>query len=194
MRAARIVYIMIGIFLFLPWLVYNVKTYISYKNDMKKYPAGRIISFILVTVVMIAAVYGHYRFTIGYQLPLAAERAGMVFARRLDGSLDTAGYEKEMEAENLKSDEMAVVSDEEITKAGYEKKRYQLSISERVYNMDDGTAVMYLQYDDSQNFLYSIVHFKQSNYKWQVIMHDVLTPEEFNEHDEINKIKFFPVD
>jgi len=60
--------------------------------------------------------------------------------------------------------------------------------------MDDGTAVMYLQYDDSQNFLYSIVHFKQSNYKWQVIMHDVLTPEEFNEHDEINKIKFFPVD
>jgi hypothetical protein len=143
---------------------------------------------------MIAAVYGHYRFTIGYQLPLAAERAGMVFARRLDGSLDTAGYEKEMEAENLKSDEMAVVSDEEITKAGYEKKRYQLSISERVYNMDDGTAVMYLQYDDSQNFLYSIVHFKQSNYKWQVIMHDVLTPEEFNEHDEINKIKFFPVD
>ena len=59
MKAAKIVYIMIGIFLFLPWLVYNVKTYISYKNDMKKYPAGRIISFILVTVVMIAAVYGH---------------------------------------------------------------------------------------------------------------------------------------
>jgi 4-amino-4-deoxy-L-arabinose transferase-like glycosyltransferase len=88
MRATGIVYTLIGMIVLLPWLVYNLKIFLDRRKSRKKPSIGRILSLVLVSVLILTAVYSHYRFTAGYQAPLVAERAGQLFTRRVEGKLD----------------------------------------------------------------------------------------------------------
>ena len=195
MRAAKIVYFILGIIILLPWFVYNIKVYLNNKADKKKFSAGRILVFILVSVLIITGVFAHYRFTAGYQIPLVAERAGKVFSQRLEAKMDFAGYQDEMQRQNLASEGgVETVSDEELQKAGLIEKQADLMLSERVYEMDDGSMVVYLMYDYGQEPLYSSLKLKQSDFSWKVVSHDVLTQEEFDELNEEMKVKFYSVD
>ena len=192
MRAARIVYFILGIILLAPWLVYNIKGYLNNKMNKKKFPAGRIVICILVSAIMISGIYAHYRFTIGYQIPLVAERAGLLFSQRLEGKLDLLSYQKEMQRQNLSSEGgIITVSDEELDKVGFQQKKTNLLLSERVYPMEDGSMIVYLMYDDGQMPLYSFLQLKQSEDSWKVVLHDVLSQEEFEKLSEETKIKFY---
>lgn len=195
MRAAKFVYVILAIFLLLPWFAYNIKAYLNQRKNKRKLSVVRVLSLILVSAVFITGVYAHYRFTIDYQIPLVAERAGMVFAQRVEGKLDLPGYQKEMQKQNLGSDaEIKTISDEALKKSGFQNKNTALSLSERTYPMEDGSVVVYLMYNDGSESLYSILQLTQYAYSWKVHLHDVLTQEEFAEINEEMKIKFNQVE
>ncbi len=195
MRAAKIVYFILGVIIFLPWFVYNIKAYLSNKSNKKKFSLGRILVFILVSALMIAGVYAHYSFTIGYQIPLVAERAGKVFSQRIEAKLDFTAYQEEMQKKKLTSvDGVQTVSDQELQKAGFLQNQTNLMISERIYPMEDGSMVIYLMYDGEQDPLYTYLQLAQSDYSWKVASHEILTLEEFEEINEEMKIKFYQVD
>ncbi|HHY81491.1 MAG TPA: hypothetical protein GX505_02300 [Clostridiales bacterium] len=190
MRAARIVYTIIAVFLLIPWLTYNVKVYFNLKNNRKRFDLKRILVLILVTVLMVTAVYCHYRFTISYQISLVAERAGELFSQRLDGRLDTPGYLNAMKKQGLSSAAFTTASADDLKAAGYQDKHYELFISERNYPADDGSTVIYLMHSDGMTSLYSLLKLRQYGYAWQVELHDVLSQEEFDKLNQETTIKF----
>ena len=193
MQAAKTVYTAIAVFLLIPWMVYQIKAWLDSKKDKKKFPTGRLLIFVLVSAVIIAGVYFLYDFTIGYQAPLVAEQAGDLFTRRLEGKLDFNSYLQDMEKRDLFTDEMGLISDEEIQQAGFETMGYRLSISERTYPMEDGTAVIYLKHEDDAAVFYTVLTLRQSDYQWQVLLHDGLTQEDFDALNEISRIRFLEV-
>ncbi|HHT65763.1 MAG TPA: hypothetical protein GX017_06690 [Clostridiales bacterium] len=194
MRAAKIVYIMLAVFLLLPWFAHNIKAYLNLRNNKKKFSAARILNLILVSAVIITGVYAHYRFTIAYQVPLVAERAGMVFSQRVQGKLDLPGYRKEMQKQKLGDHaEIKTISDEELEKLGFQNRNIILSLSERTYPKEDGGVVIYLMYDDGQESLYSVMQLTQHSASWKVDSHEVLSHEAFSELNEEMKIKFYQV-
>lgn len=193
MRSARIVYILIGFLIFLPWLAYNLKLYFRFKKNKKKLSVGRILSFILVSLLILTGVYGHYKFTIGYQISLVAERAGELFTQRVAGDLDLPGYQQKMQKQGLSAPAMATVSGEDLELAGFQKNYYSLAVSERSFPMDDGTTVMYLMHTRGKTSLYSYLQLQQRGYRWQVVEHNLLPQEEFDKLNEKTKIRFLAV-
>ena len=183
MQAAKIVYAILGFVILLPWIVYNVK---------KKLSKTRVLIMILVSVLIAASVYAHYQFTIGYQIALAAERAGKVFLQRIEGQMDLSAYQKEMQKQKLSPDQgIQTVSDEELKAAGFNPGRADVLLSERVYPAEDDSMIVYVLYDDGRVPLYSSITLKQSGYRWQVVSHALLTQNEFEELNEELKIKFY---
>ena len=193
MRATGIVYILIGIFVLLPWLLYNLKGFLNLKKNRKKPSVGRILSLVLVSLLILTAVYGHYRFTAGHQIALVAEQAGQLFTRRVEGEVDLPGYEQKMRRQGLSAPGMATVSGEDLELAGFQRKHYDLFLSERAFPMEDGSTVMYLMHSDGQVTLYTCMKLQKSGYRWQVAVHDILPREEFDQLNEKTKIKFYAV-
>lgn len=195
MRGAKIVYIILGAIILLPWFVYNIKVYLNNKANKKKFSAGRIIVLILVSVLLCTGIFAHYRFTIGYQIPLVAERAGNVFSKRMEAKLDASAYQEEMQRQKLSGEAgVQTVSDEELQKAGLFNKQTGILLSERIYPMEDGSMAVYLMYDDGQEPLYTFLQLKQTDYSWKVVQHNILSQVEFDEFNEELKIKFYNVD
>jgi len=185
MRAAKIVYFILGIVVLLPWLVYSAK---------KKFSKTRVFITVLVSLLIISGVYAHYRFTIGYQIPLAAERAGTVFLKRIEGKMDFSAYQNEMQKQELSTGEgVQTVSDEELEKTGIDPKQTDMLLSERVYSADDGSMIVYVMYDDGIVPLYSYIQLKQTGYRWNVVTHGLITKSEFDELNKELKIKFYSV-
>ncbi len=195
MRAAKIVFIILAIFLLLPWLVYNIKTYINLKANKKKFSTGRILSYVLISVLMITVIYSLYQFTIGYQIPLVAERYGEIFSQRIEGKLDLSQFEARIEKQKLSGLNSKIITDTEMEQAGFETKRYQLSISERTYPLEDedGNMLIYLKHDDGQSSLYTLLQLEQIDHKWQVYLHEVLSQDDFDELNNISRIRFFDI-
>jgi hypothetical protein len=191
MRAAKIVYILISIVILLPWLVYNLKVYLNIRKEKSKPSIGRIVYTAIVTLLIVTAIFSHYRFTLGFQLPLAAERAGELFTRHVEGALDLPGYQSEMQKQGLSANGFAAASDEDLKAAGFQRKHYSLHISERSFPMEDGSTVLYLMHSDGQATLYSYVKLQQEGYRWQVAVHDSLPQQEFEKINDETKIKFY---
>ncbi len=194
MRSTRIVYILIGFVIFLPWLAYNLKIYFRFKKEKKKLPIGRILSLVLVSLLIAAGVYGHYKFTIGYQVSLVAERAGKLFTQRVSGDLDLPGYQQKMQKQGLSAPAMATVSGEDLELAGFQRNHYNLAVSERSFPMDDGTTIMYLMHSRGKTNLYSYLQLQQRGYRWQVVVHNILPQEEFDKLNDKTKIRFLTVE
>lgn len=190
MRAAKIVYLLIAFFILIPWFVYNLKVYFNLKKNRKRFTLGRIVALVLVTVLMITAVYSHYRFTIGYQVALVAERAGDLFEKRIEGKLDLPGYIKEMDKQGISTTDFKTASIDELEAAGFKNKHYSLSLSERNFPAEDGSTIIYLMHSDDAVSLYSCLKLRQIGYAWRVESHDVLTQEEFDQLNQETTIKF----
>jgi hypothetical protein len=109
----------------------------------------------------------------------------------VEGKLDLPGYQSKMQKQGLAAPNMTTVSGEDLELAGFERKHYDLYISERSFQMEDGSTVLYLMHSDGQVSLYSYVKLQQADYKWQVAIHDILTQQEFDKLNSETKIKFF---
>ncbi|HCS73484.1 MAG TPA: hypothetical protein DIW17_06385 [Clostridiales bacterium] len=193
MRSAKTVFIILAVILVLPWLIYNIKVFLNTKDNKRKFPTGRLLSFLSASALLIIAVFSLYRFTIGYQIQLAAERYGEIFIQRVEGRLSFTEYEAEVEKQNLSSENSEFILDEELYQAGFENKRCQLSLSERTYPMEDGSMLIYLLHDDGQSPLYTLLQLEKADYKWLVSLHEVLSREAFEELNDSSRIKFLKV-
>lgn len=193
MRTAIIVYTILTVVMLIPWFAYNIKVSINLKKDNKKFTALRLAAAVLVTVVIIFAAYSHFRFTIGYQVPLVAERAGLVFVKRMEGKLDLSGYQAEMRRHNLSAADMSVASDEKWEAAALPFRHTGLHLSERTYHMEDGTALIYMMHESVDEHMYSFLKMSKSGYSWLVEEHGILTEEEFENANEEMKIRFYPI-
>lgn len=99
----------------------------------------------------------------------------------------------ELKKQRLSSENSVFISDAELSQAGFENKRYQLSISERTYPTEDDRVIVYLKHDDEKSSLYTILYLEELDYKWQVRQHEVLVQEDFDELNDSSRIRFFEI-
>lgn len=192
MQATRIVYILIAIILLLPWLVYNFMALYNLIKKKKRPSLGRLLLLIGVSMLIIFGVYSHYRLTISYQAPLVAERAGQLFSQRVEGQLDLPTYAEKMVKQGLGAADIATVAGEDLEHAGFQRKFYELSISERTFPMDDGSVIIYFNHKDELVSLYSFVRMYKTDDRWIVTEQNVLTKEQFEEIDPKLNMRFYP--
>lgn len=191
MGAAKIVYWLIGLFVFLPWLVYNSKVFYTLYKKKKKPTVVRLVIFILVSILIFAGVYSHYRLTISAQAPLVAERAGGLFSQRLEGKLDLPAYAEKMVNEGIGVPGMATLSGEDLERAGFQRKFYDLYISERTFKTDNDNVIMYFKHGGGVKDLYSYVRMHKTEGRWTVIEHNIISQEDMEAVEK--KMRFYPV-
>jgi len=148
---------------------------------------------VVITVLLFGAVYGHYRFTVGYQAPLVAEQAGQLWNRCLKGDLDLYAYPKKMRKEGLGTSSLKVLSEDDLKSAYFPGKHCDLSLSEKTFPTEDGGLFVYLMHTDGSKTLYTRMKLKKSGYRWQVTEQKVLLQKEFDPLNEKTKIRFYAV-
>ncbi|WZL77498.1 hypothetical protein QBE55_07895 [Eubacteriales bacterium mix99] len=193
MKAARIVYTVIGILIFLPWLSYLLKTFLRLRKGSKRPTVCRILSIVVITVLLFGAVYGHYRFTVGHQAPLVAEQAGQLWNRCLEGNLELSAYSKKMREKGLSAPRMKALSEDNLKSADFPGKHSDLSLSEKTHPTEDGGLFVYLMHTDGSKTLYTRMKLKRSDYRWQVAEQKILSQKEFDSLNEKTKIRFYAV-
>jgi hypothetical protein len=181
MFAAKIVYLIIALFVLLPWIVFSLKKIISIYRRSRKLPVARLAVLAAGSVVIILAVLGLYSFTISYQAPLVAERAGVMFAKRVAGEMDYPTYMEQMTDVGLAAEGFTSVSGEELEQAGFQIKRYDLGISQRTYDAEKGTVIHYIRHTDGGETLYTYVKMELVDTSWKVIEHVPISGEDLNE-------------
>ena len=193
MKAARIVYIVIGILIFLPWLSHLLKIFFRLRKSRKKPTVSRILSTVVITVLLFGAVYSHYRFTVGYQAPLVAERAGQLWNRCLEGDLKFSSYQEKMRKKGLSNSRVKVLSEDDLKSMDFPGKHSDLFLSEKTFSTEDGGLFVYLMHTGGPEALYTCMKLKQSGYRWQVTEQKTLSQKEFDPLNEKAKIRFYAV-
>ncbi|HOB19494.1 MAG TPA: hypothetical protein PK830_10475 [Candidatus Atribacteria bacterium] len=191
MQSAKIVYMLIGLFMLLPWTAYNVKVLLGIlkrKKSDKSLIVRRIALFAGVAALMAGLVVYHYNFTIGYQAPLVAERAGVLFQQHLSGELDLDEYKAKMHALGIAATDLTVDPGTAATEAGQE--RYSLKLSERTYTNEDDSVTLYFLHENESASYYSYVRMIKSGNKWLVTEHKVLTSEQV---EGLPKLRYFTI-
>jgi len=184
MFAAKIVYFIIALFILLPWITLSLKRIIPIYRRSRKLPILKLAILAAGTAAVVLAVSGLYRFTIAYQPPLAAERAGVVFTKRVAGELDYSVYMEQMAGAGLAAEGFESVSDEELKQAGFQTKRYSLGISQRTYDVENGAVIHYFRHTDGDETLYSYVKMVLVDYAWKVVEHIPVSREELRKIEE----------
>lgn len=146
MKSAIIIFWSIAILLLIPLILYGIKCAIKGKKDKDfSYPAYKIAAAMVLSILVIVSVIKIYKFTIGYQAPLAAE------AFLLKG-----GYEKLLDA-------------------GFDRGEYKVYFSEAAYENDDGSLRIFLKFEKGEEEDYTFIDMQKSNNKWAIISHNIIT-------------------
>lgn len=191
MQSAKIVYMLIGLFLLLPWTAYKIKALLGIlkkKKLNKSQLVRQIILFAGVALLMVCLVVYHYNFTIGYQAPLVAERAGVLFQQHLIGELDLEEYKANMNAQGIAAEGLTIDPGAAMEEMG--QGHYSLKLSERTYSNEDGSATLYFLHKSGDVSFYSYVRMIKSGNKWLVTEHKVLTSEQV---EDLPKLRFITI-
>lgn len=181
MNSAKTVYILICVLILIPVIIRYVKRISSHYKREGKLPANKLIMLIVITALIITVIYFHYNFTIWYQAPLVAERAGQLFNSRLAGEMNLPSYLETMQEKGLSDDQLITVSGEELETAGFRQQKYDLSISVRTYELKDNQVIIYFRHSTENDKRYSYVKLKKENYRWKVIEHRIISADELAE-------------
>lgn len=148
MRDTKIVFTGIIILLLLPLLFYGIRCIINSRREKDfKYLYYRLGAVGLICMAVIALFLTTYRFTIGYQIPLVAEKF-----LELEGDAD-------------------------LRKNGFEPDDCSVLLSENIYENDDGTMTIYSQYEGEDESIYTIIEMKNEDDNWEVINHKVISDD-----------------
>ncbi len=191
MQATRAVYLLIGFVMLLPWFALSIKKMIPGWKQTGKPPMIRTIVLLCGALLIVTGVFGHYRFTIGYQAPLVAEQAGNLFSKRLAGEMDLPSYRERMIKKGLAVADFTTMSGEQLEQAGFQRKPYNLSISQRSYEVERNVTILYLMHTDERDTLYSSVKMRLTRNRWLVLEHQIISMEELDAVE--SKMKFFAV-
>lgn len=181
MRAARIVYTFIALFILAPWLASHARMIAEWIKGKKRPSAVRAAVFAVVTAAIISGTYLLYIYTINNQAPLVAERAGMLFTQRVEGGIDLPQYAEEMYDMGISVRELATVSGEDMKAAGFQRKHYSLSISERSFPQEDGSVIIYFKHSDELGSLYSYVRMVKEPSGWKVTEQNIFSQEQMDQ-------------
>ena len=195
MRAARSVYILIAITILLPWIVYCSKRIYRAvkKNHDKKDFIKTLVLFVMISTIILVAVIAHYNFTISYQAPLVAERAATIFNKRISGEIDLPAYIKDMQESGLATKDLVVISGNELDEANFDRLNYRLYLSEKLYEQDDGSVIVYCMHESGEVTNYSYIRLQKFGLKWIVLGHNILTIDGFEKADKESKVRFYEI-
>lgn len=193
MRAAVIVFWLIGILIFAPIVVLNGKTiWRKWKDGQIKSAYTRLAWVAVVCLLIAIFLLSLYRFTIGYQLPLVMERTIDIFTRRMESEIDMTAYKALMLEGGLADVGFRPVPEEDLKQAGFIiGQKYSVAISEQAYEDDGDTAVMYARHEGAGRIIYTAVRFKFSDNRWKALEHWVVSDEE--ELRKVSDIKFVEI-
>lgn|GEM_PF-858520 len=194
MRAARIVYWLIGVLIFAPIVVLNARTiWRRWKDGQVKSAYVRLALTVIACVLIAVFLFSLYSFTIGYHLPLVMERTIDIFTRRIDGDIDVTTYRQIMLDAGLADVGFRPIPEEDLQGAGFIiGQEYSVAISEQAYDSDGDTAVMYARYEGGGRTIYTAVRFKFYDNRWKALEHWVVSQEEVQKISDIKFIEIRP--
>jgi hypothetical protein len=163
MRDAIIVFIGIGVLILLPLVFWGIRSLLeSRKEKDSRYLLLRLSGTILVCALVIILLVYIYNFTLGYQLPLVAERY-----------LQKEGY--------------ALLKGQ-----GWEMDGVSVYFSENIYDNEDGTKTIYIQFQGVEESNYISLDMKMVGNRWEVDSPPNIILGDNEDYPEINK-RFYPV-
>ena len=146
MKDTIVVFVGIGIILFLPILYYCIKNIISSnKKGGSSYLYYKLAGGVLLSVALIALLVSVYKYTIGNQMPLVAEKY-----------LETEGYAY-------------------IKGQGYDISDYEVYLSENVFENDNGATAIYSKFEKDGEDLFTIIDMQKGDKGWEVLSHHIIT-------------------
>ncbi|HZJ56912.1 MAG TPA: hypothetical protein VFD89_01590 [Clostridia bacterium] len=163
MKDTVIVFVGIGVLILLPLIFFGVRS-IAKSGKEKDYRRLllRLLGTVLACAVAVVLLFNIYSFTLGYQLPLVAE-----------GFLKKEGYAQ-------------------LKEQGWDMDKFLVYFSENIYENDDGTKTIYVQFQGEEDSNYSFMNMKMVGNRWQVLSHNIITGD-YDDYPEISK-RFYLID
>lgn len=194
MKAANTIFILIPVLLLVPMVFFTAKhVYAAVKKGRGRIPWHRLAILLVTAGLVIAFSASLYNFMINHQVRLVAERIHVLFAHRVEGTLDANEFEKKIQRAGLDGEGFNILSDDAIDEAGFTNTSYDISLSKKIYegNRDD-EAVIYAQYQRSAGEkIYAALRLKSEGNRWRAVEHTLLTGEDIKDADP--NMSFFRV-
>jgi len=191
MQATKIVFTAITVLILLPILQVNLKNiWVAVKNK-EKFPYVRFIGTLVACTAVLVLAVSLYQFTIGYQIPLAAERFHRYFITRVEKSQTLEEYQKALEDAGLASESFRPMEDTSWARDIVKAPDFTLSLSDRVGDDGSGAVKIYALYSGDGQEVYTQLSLKRGDgSKWKAVSHERLSEEEL---DEVKKIIVFSI-
>lgn len=162
MRDTKIVFFSIAVLTLFPLVFHGVKCIIKIKKEKnKKNLYYSLAVTVIACIALIALLLSTYKFTISYQAPLVVEQY-----------LVEEGYAY-------------------LEEMGIDQEQYLAYLSEDIYENDDGTITMYIQFQSGNESIYTVIDMERQGDRWKVINHEMLTGDHEN-YPELKK-RFYPI-
>lgn len=190
MKAAKIVYALITILIIIPIFVRRIK---NMRHGMKSGKKNIIVKQFLYLLIACIIVFGFtislYRFTIGYEAPLFAERVSGVLVNCGKDELSQPDFEELLYDKKLASSVEVLGYDEILDSIDFQSS-YDAYLSERVYTKGNG-EVIYCKYAQGDSTVYVEMGISADNAKWQLSTLTASNEEMLKEIDP--KMKFLEI-
>lgn len=158
MKDAIVVFVGIGVLILLPLIFFGIRSIIeSRKEKDSRYLLLRLSGTILACAVVIILLFYIYNFTIEYQLPLVAERY-------------------------IKKEAYALLEEQ-----GWETDGVSVYFSENVYDNEDGTKTIYIEFQGAEESNYISLDMKMVGNRWEVNPPPNVITVDDEEYPEINR-------
>lgn len=178
----KIVFIGIAVMAVLPILFQGGKHIWSTFNGRDvKYLWMRLLAILAAAFAVILLIVSLYRFTINYQAPLVAERFHREFSQRITKKLSQEEYLTQLKAKDLVFPDFISEENEQIEILNIAPGEYSVSLSENIYDNDDGTVTIYAHYQLADGEFYTALRLDMESNSWRAVEHKILTEEELEE-------------
>ncbi|NLN42321.1 MAG: hypothetical protein GX160_10170 [Clostridiales bacterium] len=162
MRDTKIVFIGIAVLILFPLLFHGLRCVIKIRKQKdKKNLYYSLAATGIVCMALIALIFSTYKFTLSYQAPLVVEQY-----------LVEEGYAS-------------------LKEMGIDHEGYSAYLSENIYENDDGTITMYVQFQSGDENIYTVINMEKQGDTWKVIGHEILTGD-YEDYPELKK-RFYPI-
>ena len=172
MRDTKIVFIGIAIMAIAPILFQGGRhIWSALKGRDVKHLWLRLLIVLAATSAVVLLAVSLYRFTIGYQAPLVAEQFHREFSQRIAENLSEEDYLAQLKEKDLVTADFVFVGAEEIQSFNIASGEYSVSLSENIYENDDGTITLYAHYEQEDGEFYTALILTMENNRWRVVEH-----------------------
>lgn len=162
MRDTKVVFMGMGILLLLPILFFTIRCIIRYKDGEKPGNKYLNLGFLgVLALLVVLLVFKVYSFTLKYQAPLAAE-----------SYITSEGQD-------------------ELQEMGIDPDKSQISLSENIYENDDGTTTMYFKFETGDEEIFTVINMDRDGDGWKVTGLERIE-NDGDKYPEIKK-RFFPL-